>query len=84
MRHDGGMKQTRRLVLLLTPLLSLAACNPQGHAASQDFNAAGTNLGQAHIGSGARDIGAGFSNGANATGQAITDTAHKIGQAFSE
>jgi hypothetical protein len=78
------MKQTLRLALLLTPLLSLAACNPQGRAASQDFNAAGNNLGQAHIASGARDIGAGFSNGANATGQAITDTAHKIGQAFSE
>ncbi|HYP63304.1 MAG TPA: hypothetical protein VEQ16_05420 [Acidocella sp.] len=78
------MKQTFRLALLLTPLLFLTACNPQAHAANQDFNAAGTSLGQGHIGSGAKDIGQGFSNGANATGQAITDTAHKIGQAFSE
>ena len=73
-----------RLALLSAPLLLLTACNPPGHAASADFNVAGNNLGQGHIGSGARDIGQGFSNGANATGEAITDTAHKIGQAFSE
>lgn len=78
------MTRLIRLCLPFAALLGLAACNPQGHQASQDFNSAGTNLGQGHIGSGAKDIGQGFSNGANATGDAITDTAHKVGQAFSQ
>lgn len=70
--------------LALAALLPLAACNANGNRAQNDFNAAGQNLGQGHIGSGANDIGQGFSNGANATGDAITDTAHKVGQAFQQ
>lgn len=69
--------------LALTALFALAACNPSGQKAQNSFNAAGQDLGQGHIGSGANDIGQGFSNGANATGDAITDTAHKVGQALS-
>ncbi len=72
------------LALSLTALLTLAACNPEGNRAQNDFNAAGQDLGQGHIGSGANAIGQGFSNGANATGDAITDTAHKVGQAFQQ
>lgn len=64
--------------------LALAACNPNGARAQGDFNAAGSNLGQGHIGSGVSDIGKGFSNGANATGDAIVHTAHQVGNAFSQ
>lgn len=71
-----------RLFLLFAPLM-LAGCNPPANAANRDFNAAGQNLGQGHIGSGTNDIGQAFSNGANATGEAISSTAHKIGQSFS-
>ena len=72
------------LPLSLTALLALAACNPAGNAAGHDFSAAGPALGSGKIGSGARDIGQGFSNGANATGEAITSTAHKVSDAFSQ
>ena len=71
-------------LLSFAALLALTACNPNGNRAQGDFNAAGTDLGNGHIGSGANAIGQGFSNGANATGDAITDTAHKVGQAFSQ
>jgi hypothetical protein len=70
------------LALSLAALLTLAACNPNGNRAQQDFNNAGTDLGQGRIGSGANAIGQGFSNGANATGDAITTTAHQVGDAF--
>ncbi len=72
------------LTLPLTVLLPLAACNANGNRAHNDFNAAGTNLGNGKIASGATDIGRGFSDGANATGDAITSTAHKIGEAFQQ
>jgi len=72
-----------RLCLLALPL-ALAACNANGARAQADFNAAGHNLGQGHIGSGFNDIGKGFSNGANATGDAIVHTAHQVGNAFSQ
>jgi hypothetical protein len=71
------------LCLLALPL-ALAACNSNGARAQGDFNAAGDNLGKAHIASGASDIGQGFSNGANATGDAIVHTAHQVGNAFSQ
>jgi hypothetical protein len=67
------------LCLLALPLL-LGACNEHGAEASNNFNAAGQNIGQGYLGSGARDIGQGFTNGAKATGDAITDTAHHISQ----
>jgi hypothetical protein len=72
-----------RLCLLALPL-ALAACNSNGARAQRDFNAAGNNLGQGHIGSGVNDIGHGFSNGANATGDAIVHTTHQVGNAFSQ
>jgi hypothetical protein len=72
-----------RLCLLALPL-ALAACNANGTRAQRDFNAAGNNLGHARIGSGFNDIGQGFSNGANATGDAIAHTAHQVGDAFSQ
>jgi hypothetical protein len=72
-----------RLCLLALPL-ALAACNANGARAQGDFNAAGNNLGQGHIGSGFNDIGQGFSNGANATGDAIVHTAHQVGNGFSQ
>lgn len=72
-----------RLTLLALPL-ALAACNQNGARAQGDFNAAGDNLGQGHIGSGFNDVGKGFSDGANATGDAITHTANQVGKAFSQ
>ena len=72
-----------RLCLLALPL-ALAACNSNGARAQRDFNAAGNNLGQGHIGSGVNDIGRGFSNGANATGDTIVHTTHQVGNAFSQ
>jgi len=69
-------------LLTFAALLALTACNPNGHRAQSDFNAAGSDLGQGHIGSGANAIGQGFSNGANATGDAIVSTAHTVGQAL--
>lgn len=71
------------LCLLALPL-ALAGCNANGARAQQDFNSAGTNLGQDHIASGVSDIGKGFSNGANATGDAIVNTVHQIGAGFSQ
>jgi hypothetical protein len=71
------------LCLLVLPL-ALAACNTNGARAQRDFNAAGNNLGQDHISSGVNDIGQGFSNGANATGDAIGHTVHQIGNGFSQ
>ncbi|HQT63151.1 MAG: hypothetical protein B7Z75_11620 [Acidocella sp. 20-57-95] len=76
------MKPTGLLLLALT--LLLAACNADGSRAQSDFNAAGDNLGQGHIGSGLKDVGQGFSDGANATGDAIVHTAHTVGNAFSQ
>jgi hypothetical protein len=70
------------LFLLALPL-ALAACNANGAHAQRDFNAAGNNLGQGHIGRGFNDIGRGFSDGANATGDAIVLTAHQVGNALS-
>ncbi|HTQ71476.1 MAG TPA: hypothetical protein VMH92_08295 [Acidocella sp.] len=78
------MHRLARLALPLAVLLPLAACNANGARAQNDFNAAGSNLGNGKIASGATDIGRGFSDGANATGDAITGTAHKIGQAFQQ
>ena len=72
-----------RLCMLALPL-ALSACNANGARAQGDFNAAGNNLGQGHIGSGVKDIGHGFSDGANATGDAIVHTAHVVGNAFSQ
>ena len=72
-----------RLCLLALPL-ALAACNADGARAQRDFNAAGNNLGQGHIGSGFNDIGQGFSDGANATGDAIVHTVHEVGNGFSQ
>jgi predicted small secreted protein len=72
-----------RLCLLALPL-TLSACNANGARAQGDFNAAGNNLGQSHIGSGFKDIGQGFSDGANATGDAIVHAAHEVGNAFSQ
>ena len=69
---------------LVAICLSLTACNANGARASADFNAAGNNLGQGHIGSGFNDIGRGFSDGANATGDAIVHAAHQVGSAFSQ
>jgi hypothetical protein len=71
------------LCLFALPL-ALAACNANGARAQGDFNAAGTNFGQSHIGSGFNDVGRGFSDGANATGDAIVHTAHQVGNAFSQ
>ncbi len=76
------MKQLR-LCLLALPL-ALAACNANGARAQGDFNSAGNNLGQGHIGSGFNDIGKGFSDGANATGDAIVQTAHQVGNTLSQ
>lgn len=78
------MTHSARLILSFAALLGLAACNPAGNTAGQDFSAAGPALGSGKIGSGANDIGHGFSNGANATGDAIVSTAHKVGQAFQQ
>jgi len=71
------------LCLLALPL-TLAACNANGARAQGDFNAAGNNLGQGHIGSGFNDISRGFSDGANATGDAIVHTVHQVGNALSQ
>jgi hypothetical protein len=76
------MRRPLRLFLPAAALLGLTACNQPGHMAQENFNAAGQNLGHGDIGSGANDIGHGFSNGANATGQAIVSTAHQVGDAF--
>jgi hypothetical protein len=73
----------RYLFVFALPL-ALAACNNNGARAQRDFNAAGTNLGQANVGSGVNDIGQGFSNGANATGDAIVHTAHQVGNGLSQ
>jgi len=73
------MQSATRLALVFTTLLGLAACNDQGTAAKQDFNAAGQNLGNGNVGAGASDTGHGFSNGAKATGQAISSTAQRVG-----
>ena len=67
------------LCLLALPLV-LGACNYHGAQASNDFNAAGQNIGQGYLGSGAHDVGQGFTNGAKATGDAISDTAHHVAQ----
>jgi hypothetical protein len=72
-----------RLCLLALPL-ALAACNTNGTRAQGNFNAAGNNLGQGHIGSSFNDIGQGFSNGANASGDAIVHTAHQVGNGFNQ
>lgn len=64
--------------------LALAACNANGARAQADFNAAGNNLGQGHIGSGLNAVGQGFSDGANATGDAVVHTARQVGNAFSQ
>jgi hypothetical protein len=74
------MNNTTRLALAFTALLGLAACNDAGNASKQDFNAAGQNLGQGNIGSGASDTGHAFANGADATGQAISSAAQKAQQ----
>ncbi len=71
-------------LFLLALTLLLAACNANGAHAQRDFNAAGQNFGQSHIGSGFKDVGKGFSDGANATGDAIVDMAHTVGNAFSQ
>jgi hypothetical protein len=71
-----------RLALPFAAFLFLAACNPAGNSAQHDFNAAGPALGSGNVGGGATDIGHGFSNGANATGQAITSTAEKVGNSL--
>jgi hypothetical protein len=73
----------RRLCLLALPL-ALSACNANGARAQSDFNAAGSNLGQGHIGRGFAAIGQGFSDGANATGDAIVHTAHVVGKGLSQ
>lgn len=72
-----------RLILLALPLM-LAACNHNGARAQGDFNSAGNQFGQSHIGSGFNDVGKGFSDGANATGDAISTTVNKVGQSFSQ
>jgi hypothetical protein len=74
------MHSATRLALVFSALLGLAACNNSGAAAKQDFNAAGQNLGNGYVGSGATDTGHGFVNGAHATGQAISDTAQHAAQ----
>jgi hypothetical protein len=71
------------LCVLALPL-ALSACNANGARAQGDFNAAGNNLGQGRIGSGVKDIGMGFSDGANATGDAIVHTAHVVGNGLSQ
>ena len=73
-----------RCFILLALPLALIACNHNGARAQRDFNAAGNNLGQGNVSSGASDIGQGFSNGASATGDAITHTAHQVGNAVSQ
>lgn len=70
-------------LLPFAAFLLLAACNQSGAAAQRSFNAAGHDLGNGQVGSGATDVGHGFSQGANATGQAITGTANQIGNSFS-
>lgn len=75
--------QPIRLCLLALPL-ALAACNSNGARAQGDFNAAGDHFGRGHIGSAFNDIGQGFSNGANATGDAIVHSAHVVGNSFSQ
>ncbi len=72
------MTRSKRLILPFAALLCLAACNQQGSYAQHDFNAAGHDLGNGDIGSGADETGHGFSHGANATGEAISHTAHNI------
>lgn len=69
---------------LFALVLALAACNANGARAQGDFNAAGNSLGQGHVGSGVNAIGRGFSDGANATGDAIVHTAHQVGHALSQ
>jgi hypothetical protein len=84
-KMKGEMKvymKPLRLCLLALPL-TLAACNPNSARAQRDFNAAGNNLGHANLGSGFNDIGKGFSDGANATGDAIVQSAHAVGNSFS-
>jgi hypothetical protein len=76
------MKTPILLYLSLAALLGLAACNAPAYNSRQDFNAAGQNLGNGNIGAGAADTGHAFSQGANATGQAITTTAHQAGNSF--
>lgn len=71
-------------LVLLAVSLTLAACNRNGAQAQGDFNAAGNQFGQSHVGSGFNDVGKGFSNGAKATGSAISTTVHKIGQGLSQ
>jgi hypothetical protein len=78
------MKNQGLLFLSLGAALALTACNASGHAAGHSFSNAGESLGQGHIVSGAKDIGSGFSNGANATGEAITTTAHNVGHTVSQ
>ena len=62
--------------------LTLAACNASGARAQGDFNAAGENFGQGRVGSGFNHVGRAFSNGANATGEAIAHAADQVGHAF--
>ncbi len=69
---------------LLGLALALAACNANGARAQGDFNAAGNNFSQSHLGSAFNDVGRGFSDGANATGDAIVHAAHQVGEAFSQ
>jgi hypothetical protein len=74
----------RRGLRVLALTLALGACNANGTRAQRDFNAAGSDLGQNHIGSGFKDIGKGFSDGANATGDAIVHTAHQVGDGLKQ
>jgi hypothetical protein len=80
-REMNVYMRLRHLCLLALPL-ALAACNPNGARAQGDFNAAGSNLGHGNLGSGFNDVGKGFSDGANATGDTIVNSAHAVGNSF--
>jgi hypothetical protein len=67
------LNNTRFFLTVIAAAFSLAGCNPPAARSQASFNAAGQELGQGHVGASATDVGHGFSNGAQATGQTINN-----------
>jgi hypothetical protein len=77
------MNHKRFLMISLSALFGLAACNAPAYHSKANFNAAGQALGNGNVGAGASYTGHGLAEGAQATGQAIGTGAKDTGHAIS-